>query len=445
VNVPEESESEAMRAAALQAEALEASGPVTMASAALASLAEPVAAPAVAARAPSAAEPVDLDPMDLEDVLELDAEPLDAESVDAESVDAESLDAESLDAESLEERAEGGAFEAVSFDDDSLDDSFAAENAFAAEGGAPSARPADAGQANGFQAFLRHANLHNLLQIESLSRTTGVFLVVSGGSRGYLHLADGELVHAETGQASGEAAAAEILSWETGEFKSCARPLASSRTVNSSVQSLLMRMAQASDEAAHGNHRHQSSRIVRRPLDQEAPTETYLPAIPAAPATPSGASPLLSASLVSSTLVSTFTPVSSTLLPPPGGASAAAASLEGLVRSVHPPHTPPPMMPPPSAAGPPSQRPSRSDPTSVADVTLSAAGEVIQGRGAATEEFAARVAYATRLADLIGRAIRSGTPKGLELRGKSTQTIVQWQADGTLSASLDLAQPPSRR
>lgn len=80
----------------------------------------------------------------------------------------------------------------------------------------------------------------------------------------------------------------------------------------------------------------------------------------------------------------------------------------------------------------------------MADVLLSASGEVIRGRGAATEEFAARVAYATRLAELIGRAIRSGTPKGLELRGKSTQTVVQWQADGTLSASLDLAQPPRR-
>jgi hypothetical protein len=445
VNVPEESESEATRAAALQADALEALGPVTMASAALASLVSPVAEPAspavgvrevsaVSAPVPSAAEPVDLDPMDLEDVLELEAEPFEAAP----------FEAERFGAAPLEEHAEGVSLESVSFDDDSLEDSFAAENAFAAEGGPPSARPADVGQANGFQAFLRHANLHNLLQIESLSRTTGVFLVVSGGSRGYLHLADGELVHAETGQATGEAAAAEILSWETGEFKSCARPLASSRTVNSSVQSLLMRMAQASDEAAHGNHRQQSSRVVRRPLDQEAPTETYLPAIPAAPATPSGAAPLLSPSLVSSTLVSAA-PVSATLLPPPGGSSAAASSLEVLVRSVHPPHTPPPMMPPPSAAGPPSQRPSRSDPTSVADVLLSAAGEVIQGRGAATEEFAARVAYATRLADLIGRAIRSGTPKGLELRGKSTQTIVQWQADGTLSASLDLAQPPSRR
>src|SRR6185436_7672607 len=108
--------------------------------------------------------------------------------------------------------------------------------------------------------------------------TTGVFLVVSAGRRGYLHLADGELVHAETGQLSGEAAAAEILAWEDGEFKSCERTLAPVRTVRSSLQSLLVRLANASDESPVARH-HQSSRVVRRPLDQEAPTETYLPPV----------------------------------------------------------------------------------------------------------------------------------------------------------------------
>ena len=228
---------------------------------------------------------------------------------------------------------------------------------------------------NGFHAVLRHANLHNLLQIESLSRTTGVFLVLSGGSRGYLHLADGELVHAETGQKIGEAAAVEILSWEDGEFKSCSRTPAAVRTVHSSLQNLLLRMAQASDEA-HVVRRHQASRVVRRSLDQEAPTETYLP--------------------------------------------------PAVGRSFTPPPVP------------------RPEPTSGTEVVLSAAGELIQGRGAATEELAARVAYAARLADLIGRAIRSGTPRALELRGKTTQTVVHWQADGNLSASLDLP-VPSRR
>jgi hypothetical protein len=82
--------------------------------------------------------------------------------------------------------------------------------------------------------------------------------------------------------------------------------------------------------------------------------------------------------------------------------------------------------------------------SSVAEVVLSASGEIIQGRGPAPEEFSARVAYAARLAELIGRAIRSGTPKALELRGKSTQTLIKWQPDGNLSASLEPVQPVKR-
>jgi Domain of unknown function (DUF4388) len=263
---------------------------------------------------------------------------------------------------------------------------------------------------NGFHAFLRHANLHNLVQIESLSRTTGVFLVVSGGARGYLHLADGELVHAETGRSSGEAAATEILSWEDGEFKSCARPLAPVRTVHASVQSLLMRLAQASDEAAQGARRQPSAaRVVRRPLDQEAPTQTHLP--PAGP-------PSRPATAVA------------------GSASRSATERSGAE---------PPLAELPAAA-PPAPLPGRAERQvgSVADVLLSAAGEIIQGRGLASEEFAARVAYAARLAELIGRAIRSGTPRALELRGKRTQTLVQWQTEGNLSASLDSPQPSRR-
>jgi hypothetical protein len=242
----------------------------------------------------------------------------------------------------------------------------------------------DSPAGNGFHAFLRHASLHNLLQIESLSRTTGVFLVVSGGSRGYLHLSGGELVHAETGGLSGEAAAFEILSWDNGEFKSCTRTLAPVRTVQSSLQQLLLRLAQRTDEALEGARRQRASQVVPRPLDQDAPTETNLspPALPAVSPDAAG-----------------------------------------------PPAVPRPSTPPPLPVEP-------EPPVSLAEVTLSAAGEVLEGHGAVTEEFSSRVAYAARLADLIGRAIRSGTPRALELRGKRSMTAVRWQPDGNLSAAL---------
>lgn len=243
----------------------------------------------------------------------------------------------------------------------------------------------------GFQAFLQHANLHNLLQIEGLSRTTGVFLVVSQGRKGYLHLSNGDLIHAETGALDGEAAASEILAWGDGEFKSCARPLAPVASIQSSLQALLLRLAKDSDEAAQSQR--SAGLAVPRPLvEEDKPTEPHLPA-PAAEQRRSSSAP----------------PPRSSRLPPP--------------------------LPP---------RIER-DTANVSEVLISPTGELVQGKGIGPDEFSARVAYAARLADLIGRAIRSGTPRALELRGKGTQTNVKWQADGSLAASLELVQSPKAR
>jgi hypothetical protein len=116
------------------------------------------------------------------------------------------------------------------------------------------------------------------------------------------------------------------------------------------------------------------------------------------------------------------------------------------------PHLPPPDAVPQKrlAAAPPppsSRMPPRSERNfaSVARVVLSGSGEVLDSRGAGPDDFAARVAYAARLAELIGRAIRSGAPRALELRGKGTHTNVNWQGDGNVSASLELVQSPKIR
>jgi hypothetical protein len=101
--------------------------------------------------------------------------------------------------------------------------------------------------------------------------------------------------------------------------------------------------------------------------------------------------------------------------------------------------------PPRSNRPPPLPPRVERDPASVAEVLISPTGELLQGRGIGPDEFSARVAYAARLADLIGRAIRSGTPRALELKGKGTQTNVKWQPDGSLAASLELVQAPKGR
>lgn len=266
----------------------------------------------------------------------------------------------------------------------------------------------------GFQVFLQHANLHNLLQVESLSRTTGVFRVTSHERTGYLHLDQGELIHAEYGALLGEAAAAEILSWEEGEFKSCSRALSPVVTIGASLQSFLLRLAAARDEVTESERRAQPPARALREEDKPTQPQHTAPSPPEAQRT---SSPPLQPELQRASS-------------PPPAPEAQRTSSPPPPRSHRMPPLPPPRV--------------ERDATSVAEVTISAAGEVLQSRGGATEEFSSRVAYAARLAELIGRAIRSGNPRGLELRAKGTQTTVRWQPDGTLTATLDNIQPGKR-
>jgi hypothetical protein len=256
----------------------------------------------------------------------------------------------------------------------------------------------------GFQAFLEHASLHNLLQIESLSRTTGVFLVASQGRRGYLHLSNGDLIHAEVGALTGEGAAAYILSWDDGEFKSCPRPLASVPTIHSSLQALLLRLAHDSDEAAALSERRPPVTGAVHPLEDDKPTEPHLP---------------------------------------PAQAEGYRRSSSAPPAPPRPSRMPPPL--PPRIEREPAPHDTSRESTALAEVLISPSGDLVQSRGAGPDEFSARVAYAARLADLIGRAIRSGTPRLLVLEGKGTQTSIRWQPDGSLAASLEVVQSPKSR
>lgn len=248
-----------------------------------------------------------------------------------------------------------------------------------------------AGAATGVQTFLQSAALHNALQIESLSRTSAVFEVLSRGHHGYLHMARGELIHAELGTLAGEVAARQILAWDTGELAPSSRPLAQTVTIQAPLQELLLQLDGGQDEAVESVRRPPLVR-PRHPEDDK-PTEPHLPA-PSVDAPPRPGSPPA--------------PRSSRLPPP------LPARLE-------------------------------RDSSNVTEVVLSPAGDLVQGRGNAADELAARVAYAARLAELIGRAIRSGAPHGLELRGKSTLTQAKWQPDGSVAASLEPIQSPKMR
>ncbi len=101
---------------------------------------------------------------------------------------------------------------------------------------------------SGFRAQLSGAALADLVQLECSARTTRVVRVTSNQGVGYLYFRAGEIVHAVTGEASGEAAAIEILDWHEGTFEPCQLRVPNEQTIFTSCQGLLLRAAQVHDE-----------------------------------------------------------------------------------------------------------------------------------------------------------------------------------------------------
>jgi hypothetical protein len=104
---------------------------------------------------------------------------------------------------------------------------------------------------SGFRASL-NATLPDLVQLECLAQTRGSFRVTSGRKIGYLVFEAGQLVHAISGDVTGESAALEILRWQEGTFEPCNVGWPDAPTISSTWQNLLLLAAQARDESSGG-------------------------------------------------------------------------------------------------------------------------------------------------------------------------------------------------
>jgi len=113
----------------------------------------------------------------------------------------------------------------------------------------PTASRAGGTGAPGFSANLTGASLADLVQMECLANSTLVVRVVSGNDAGYLYFRAGQIVHAMSSNALGEAAALEILSWDRGSFEPCNAGWPSTLTIHKPWQALLMHAATLHDEA----------------------------------------------------------------------------------------------------------------------------------------------------------------------------------------------------
>lgn len=240
-----------------------------------------------------------------------------------------------------------------------------------------------------FRAHLQGIGLQDLVVLQNQVRASGVFTVMSGERSGSLHFLRGHLFHAEAAELRGDEAVLEILSWRegeliNGELINGERASRESPTVLSSLEALLARRAQLPEETRRSEPSLTTATgIRRRPERKVAPTI-----------------------------------VAGAEVGPPSSRGLAAAATPGV------------------AAGTPRFAPRAGEAPGVTSVLVSPRGVLLDGNGPDAEALASRVAYVTRLAELIGQAMGSGEPRSVKVRSAGTELLVRRHADGHVSGRL---------
>jgi hypothetical protein len=147
----------------------------------------------------------------------------------------------------------------------------------AARAGGRMSSEARGSAASGFQGAVGNLPLVDLLQVWALNRFSGLITVQSEGRAGHLYLVEGEIVHAEADELSGEPAVRVILGWPEGQFDLAPNTATLKRTIQKSVSHLLLDVHRQLDEGRAGRApsgasppaaRPAKEPSVRGPLDQ---------------------------------------------------------------------------------------------------------------------------------------------------------------------------------
>jgi hypothetical protein len=228
---------------------------------------------------------------------------------------------------------------------------------------------------NGFRANLT-ANLTDLVQMECLARSTQVIRVMSRGDVGYLYFQNGDIVHAMSSSAVGEAAALEILGWDEGSFEQSSAGWSSAPSITRSWQSLLMLAATTRDEAERDKNRGRN--VVDFPREKSASNSMPDEPPPTLSSYPNRAPP-------------------PSTLPAPTSSQPVAPAQRGIERAVR----------------------------------LDAGGKVVSTRGDC-EDLVATTAYATRIAALVGEQLGLDSLKAIECISGATRRLFYTEGDGSV-------------
>jgi CheY-like chemotaxis protein len=101
----------------------------------------------------------------------------------------------------------------------------------------------------GFRGVLRRVGLQDVLQMECLARSSSVLEISTSQARGSIFVQDGQIVHAQVGELTGEEAFNQLMALAGGNFNLKAFSEPPARTISGSWEFLLMEAARMRDEA----------------------------------------------------------------------------------------------------------------------------------------------------------------------------------------------------
>jgi CheY-like chemotaxis protein len=100
----------------------------------------------------------------------------------------------------------------------------------------------------GFRGVLRRVGLQDVLQMECLSRNSAVLEIKTKQIHGLIYIEEGQIVHAETGQRSGDEAFNYLMTLSGGEFNLKPFSAPPQKTIEGQWEFLLMEAARKRDE-----------------------------------------------------------------------------------------------------------------------------------------------------------------------------------------------------
>jgi predicted regulator of Ras-like GTPase activity (Roadblock/LC7/MglB family) len=112
---------------------------------------------------------------------------------------------------------------------------------------------------DGFEGAVAGLTLPDVIQMNALNRFSGCITVQFGQNHGIIFFRDGEIIHADQGDMSGEAAFYAILQWPGGKFNLQPKVATTCNTIHESWKFLLMESCRLQDEERNRSRSHNQS------------------------------------------------------------------------------------------------------------------------------------------------------------------------------------------